>query len=198
MRTDPIVSVPSVIGAKPAAIAAAEMCAYLFEYDSVFGPWRGSVHLSDDALVVNGTAIPLYRTADISGLDLAGVDVVMERTGRADTRAVAERGLRAGARRVLVSGPSAAADVTVVLGVNEATLTDQAIVSNAFLHDQRPGPACPRDRRPLGHRHRVRPQSTAIPAASLRLTHLRPTFPDRARRLCRWCQPPPRRSVCWT
>ncbi len=131
MRTDPIVSVPSVIGAKPAAIAAAEMCAYLFEYDLVFAPWRGSVHLSDDALVVNGTAIPLHRTADISGFDLAGVDVVMECTGRADTRAVAERVLRAGARRVLVSGHSAAADVTVVLGANEAALTDQAIVSNA-------------------------------------------------------------------
>lgn len=55
----------------------------------------------------------------------------MECTGRADTRAVAERVLRAGARRVLVSGHSAAADVTAVLGANEATLTEQAIVSNA-------------------------------------------------------------------
>ncbi|MGL4321453.1 MAG: glyceraldehyde 3-phosphate dehydrogenase NAD-binding domain-containing protein, partial [Paracoccaceae bacterium] len=45
-------------------IAAAEMCAYLFESDSVFGPWRGTVALSDGALVVNGTAIPLYKTAD--------------------------------------------------------------------------------------------------------------------------------------
>jgi glyceraldehyde 3-phosphate dehydrogenase len=59
------------------------------------------------------------------------VDVVMECTGRADSREVAARGLQAGARRVLVSGPSAAADVTVVLGANEAALTDQAIVSNA-------------------------------------------------------------------
>lgn len=112
-------------------IAAPEMCAYLFEYDSVFGPWRGSVALEDGALVVDGRAIPLHRTPDITGLPLAGVDVVMECTGRADKREVAERGLLAGARRVLVSGPSAAADLTLVLGANEAELAGQRIVSNA-------------------------------------------------------------------
>jgi glyceraldehyde 3-phosphate dehydrogenase len=112
-------------------IAAPEMCAYLFEFDSVFGPWHGTVALEGGALVVNGRAIPLHRTPDLSTLDLGGVDVVMECTGRADSREVAARGLQAGARRVLVSGPSAAADVTVVLGANEATLTDQPIVSNA-------------------------------------------------------------------
>ena len=112
-------------------IAAPEMCAYLFEYDSVFGPWPGSVALSDGALVVDGRAIPLHRTPDISTLDLSGTDLVMECTGRADARPVAERGLRAGARRVLISGPSAAADLTVVLGANDAALGAQTIVSNA-------------------------------------------------------------------
>ena len=112
-------------------IAAPEMCAYLFEFDSVFGPWHGTVALEGGALLVNGRAIPLHRTPDLSTLDLGGVDVVMECTGRADSREVAARGLQAGARRVLVSGPSAAADVTVVLGANEAALSDQPIVSNA-------------------------------------------------------------------
>lgn len=112
-------------------IAAPEMCAYLFEYDSVFGPWRGTVTLEAGALVVDGRAIPLHRTPDIASLDLQGIDVVMECTGRADAREVAERGLRAGARRVLVSGPSQAADLTVVLGANDDQLAGQAIVSNA-------------------------------------------------------------------
>jgi glyceraldehyde 3-phosphate dehydrogenase len=112
-------------------IAAPEMCAYLFEYDSVFGPYRGAVALEDGALVLDGRRIALTRVADLSGQDLTGVDLVMECTGRADTVAVAARGLVAGARRVLVSGPSAAAEVTVVLGANEATLADQRIVSNA-------------------------------------------------------------------
>ncbi len=112
-------------------IAAAEMCAYLFEYDSVFGPWKGSVSLGDGVLVVNGHAIPLHRTADISTLNLADVDIVLECTGRAEARDVAERGLRAGARRVLISGPSAAADFTVVLGANDEGLAGQRVVSNA-------------------------------------------------------------------
>ena len=112
-------------------IAAADMCAYLFEFDSVFGPWRGSVVLGDGVLVVNGNAIPLHRTSDISTLDLQGIDVVLECTGRAEARDVAERGLRAGAGRVLISGPSGAADYTVVLGANDEGLAGQKIVSNA-------------------------------------------------------------------
>ncbi|PZR00762.1 MAG: glyceraldehyde-3-phosphate dehydrogenase [Cereibacter sphaeroides] len=112
-------------------IAAPEMCAYLFEYDSVFGPWRGPVAMEEGALVVDGRRIPLSRTADISSLDLAGVHLVMECTGRADRIEVARRGIEAGARRVLVSGPSAAAEFTVVLGANEAGLAGQQIVSNA-------------------------------------------------------------------
>ena len=112
-------------------IAAADMCAYLFEYDSVFGPWRGTVALGDGVLVVNGRAIPLHRTPDISTLDLQGIDVVLECTGRAEARDVAERGLRAGAGRVLISGPSGAADYTVVLGANDAGLAGQKVVSNA-------------------------------------------------------------------
>ena len=112
-------------------IADAAMCAYLFEFDSVFGPWPGTVALAEGALVVDGQAIPLHRTPDISTLNLTGVDVVLECTGRADARAVAERGLTAGAGRVLISGPSQAADLTVVLGANDAALKGQRIVSNA-------------------------------------------------------------------
>lgn len=112
-------------------IAAPEMCAYLFEYDSVFGPWRGSVALDGPALVVDGRAFPLHRTPDLSGLDLSGVDLVLECTGRAEAREVAERGIQAGASRVLISGPSLAADATVVLGANDAVLAGQRIVSNA-------------------------------------------------------------------
>ncbi|MBK5945891.1 glyceraldehyde-3-phosphate dehydrogenase [Rhodobacter veldkampii DSM 11550] len=112
-------------------IATPEICAYLFQYDSVFGPFPGRVALEEGALVVNGRAFPLHRAADLSALDLAGVDVVMECTGRADSSEIAGRGLAAGAHRVLVSGPSKAAEVAVVLGANDAALRDQRIVSNA-------------------------------------------------------------------
>ncbi len=112
-------------------IAAAEMCAYLFQYDSVFGPWRGTVSLTSAALMVDGRAIPLHRSPDLTELDLSGVDVVLECTGRADRMDVATQGLIAGAKRVLISGPSKAADLTLVLGANEGMLKDQRIISNA-------------------------------------------------------------------
>ena len=113
-------------------IAAPEMCAYLLEYDSTFGPWPGQVALEEGALVVDGHRLRLTRAPDLATLDLSGIDIVLECTGRADARDVAERGLRAGAGRVLVSGPSPAADLTLVLGANEAALRpEHRIVSNA-------------------------------------------------------------------
>jgi glyceraldehyde 3-phosphate dehydrogenase len=113
-------------------IAPLETCAYLFKYDSVFGPWPGTVEARDGALVIDGRAIPFHRTPDLRTLSLGGVDLVMECTGHADTRPEVERGLLAGASKVLMSGPSAVADATIVLGANDANLkAGHRIVSNA-------------------------------------------------------------------
>ncbi|MEL7255950.1 MAG: type I glyceraldehyde-3-phosphate dehydrogenase [Pseudomonadota bacterium] len=108
-----------------------DTCAYLFEYDSVFGPWPGQVDTGPGGLVVDGLTIPFHAEPDLSQLDLTGVDLVLECTGMGGTRAVAERGLLAGATAVLVSGPAAEADITIVMGANEADLRDERIVSNA-------------------------------------------------------------------
>ncbi|SFJ34199.1 type I glyceraldehyde-3-phosphate dehydrogenase [Jannaschia pohangensis] len=113
-------------------IAPLDACAYLFKYDSVFGPWAGEVSGEDAALVIDGRAIPFYRTPDLRTLSLGGVDLVLECTGHADTRPEVERGLLAGAGKVLMSGPSAVADATIVLGANDATLRPgHRVVSNA-------------------------------------------------------------------
>jgi glyceraldehyde 3-phosphate dehydrogenase len=112
-------------------IAALETCAYLFRYDSVFGPYAGSVEEGPNALVVDGKALPFTTFADISQADLSGVDVVLECTGKAKTRDIAERGLKAGAAGVLISGPSDAADITAVLGANADSIGDAKIISNA-------------------------------------------------------------------
>lgn len=112
-------------------IADLETCAYLFAYDSIYGPFPGAVRSAPGLLHVHGHALPFTDAADISTLDLSSVDVVLECTGAAGDRAVAERGLTAGASRVLISGPSGAADATIVLGANDETLARQRIVSNA-------------------------------------------------------------------
>jgi len=108
-----------------------ETCAYLFRYDSIYGPFPGDVRCQDGIFAVGARRIPFHHTADISALDLSDVDVVLECTGLGGNLPHAERGLAAGAAKVLVSGPSDTADLTVVLGANEDQLTDQRIVSNA-------------------------------------------------------------------
>ncbi len=108
-----------------------ETCAYLFKYDSVFGPWPGDVTARDGTLMVDGRAIPFHAAEDLSTLDLSDVDVVLDCTGMGGARAIAQRGLVAGARKILVSGPSVEADATLVIGANDGDLADQRIISNA-------------------------------------------------------------------
>lgn len=112
-------------------IAALDTCAYLLRYDSVYGPFPAPVTHGPGWLETQGTRIPFTQERDLRALDLTGVDVVLECTGRAQSREIAEAGLQAGAGAVLISGPSPAADVTVVLGANEQDLRDARIVSNA-------------------------------------------------------------------
>jgi glyceraldehyde 3-phosphate dehydrogenase len=112
-------------------IAPLDMCAYLFQYDSTFGPFPEPVEIGSKTLDVMGRSIPVSQFSDLTQADLTDVDVVLECTGIARTSDVAERGLAAGARKVLISGPSPAAEQTVVLGANDAALSGARIVSNA-------------------------------------------------------------------
>lgn len=113
-------------------IAPADTCAYLFEYDSVFGPLGIDVSAQDGQLQAGARSFRLSHAANLSDLDLADIDLVLECTGKANSREIAERGLHAGARRVLISGPSDAADLTCVLGANDDALQPaHQIVSNA-------------------------------------------------------------------
>ncbi|MGR3620884.1 type I glyceraldehyde-3-phosphate dehydrogenase [Pseudophaeobacter sp.] len=112
-------------------IAPLEMCAYLFQYDSTFGPFPHPVEQEGAHLSVLGRRIAMSHEPDLAQVDLAEVDVVLDCTGIARTSDVAQRGLQAGARKVLISGPSPAAEVTVVYGANEDHLGEARIVSNA-------------------------------------------------------------------
>ncbi len=112
-------------------IAPLDTCAYLFKYDSTFGPYAGEVEGRNDMLVADGREIAMIHSADLANVDLSGVDVLLDCTGIARTSDVARRGLSAGAGKVLISGPSPAAEVTVVLGANEGDLGAARIVSNA-------------------------------------------------------------------
>lgn len=107
--------------------------AYLLEYDSVHGRFDGTVEVKDGHLVVNGAPVRITAEKDPANLrwNELGVDVVAECTGFFTTLETAAAHLRAGAKKVVISAPSADAPM-FVMGVNhrEANPSD-TIVSNA-------------------------------------------------------------------
>ena len=107
--------------------------AYLFEYDSVHGRFNGDVSIMDGFLVINGKRIRITAERDPSQInwDEVDVDVVAECTGIFTTIQQAKAHLAAGAKKVVISAPSADAPM-FVMGVNHLDVkpTD-TIVSNA-------------------------------------------------------------------
>jgi glyceraldehyde 3-phosphate dehydrogenase len=116
-------------------VAEPAMLAQLLKYDTVYGPFVGTVEAADGAIVVNGNRIPTPSEADPARLpwEELGVDVVIESTGRFRGRADAEKHLQAGAKKVIISAPAKEPDVTVALGVNFETYDPELhhIISNA-------------------------------------------------------------------
>lgn len=107
--------------------------AYLLEYDSVHGKFDGTVEVIDGNLVVNGKSIRISAERNPEELkwDAAGVDVVLECTGIFTTLDKADAHLKAGAKKVAISAPSADAPM-FVMGVNDEQISaDHNIVSNA-------------------------------------------------------------------
>ena len=107
--------------------------AHLTRFDSTFGRFLGQVDIHEDVMQVRGQSIRLINQKDFTQLPWKqmAVDVVVDCTGKAKKRALAEQHLTAGAPRVLLSHPLETADLTVVYGVNHHLLGNQQIVSNA-------------------------------------------------------------------
>ncbi|MCR5862671.1 type I glyceraldehyde-3-phosphate dehydrogenase [Flavobacterium sp. J372] len=107
--------------------------AYLLKYDSVHGNFKGEVEVRDGKLIVNGKEIRVTAEKDPSVLkwDEVGVDVVAECTGIFTTLEKAQAHIDGGAKKVVISAPSADAPM-FVMGVNhEKATADDKIVSNA-------------------------------------------------------------------
>ncbi len=113
--------------------------AHLLKYDSVHGIFQGKVEFTEDSLVVDGKEVKVVSEKDPTKLPWKefGVDVVVESTGRFTKKKDAMLHIDAGTRKILVSAPCKCDEgedpvKTVVMGVNEETLTkDDIIVSNA-------------------------------------------------------------------
>ena len=111
-----------------------EINAHLLQFDTTHGRFGATVAVEEGALNINGDRIAVFAERNPEDLPWGHlkIDVVFECTGIFTSRDKASAHLRAGARKVLISAPSGDADATVVYGVNQDVLTDDAvIVSNA-------------------------------------------------------------------
>jgi glyceraldehyde 3-phosphate dehydrogenase len=102
-------------------IADAKTLAHLLKYDSVHGTMSADIKAGNNSIIVDGKEVKTFALRDPEALpwkDL-GVDVVLESTGKFTDKAGAEKHLKAGARKVVISAPAKGPDVTIVLGVNQ-------------------------------------------------------------------------------
>ncbi len=107
--------------------------AYMLQYDSVHGRFKGDIAVEGNTLVVNGKHIRLTAVKDPSELKWGevGADVVIESTGLFLTKETAQKHIDAGAKKVILSAPSKDDTPMFVYGVNDKTYAGQAIISNA-------------------------------------------------------------------
>jgi glyceraldehyde 3-phosphate dehydrogenase (phosphorylating) len=101
--------------------------AHLLEFDSTYGRLGRPVFHGEGLLVVDGTRIAVLSQRDPAAIDWGelGASVVIESTGRFRGREDAAAHLKGGARKVLISAPGKGADLTVVVGVNDAEYDPQ-------------------------------------------------------------------------
>ena len=107
--------------------------AYMLQYDSVHGRFKGDVSVEGNTLIVNGKKIRLTQERDPAALkwNEVGADVVLECTGLFLDKAGADKHIAAGAKKVIISAPSKDDTPMFVFGVNDESYAGQAIISNA-------------------------------------------------------------------
>ncbi|WP_026693690.1 glyceraldehyde-3-phosphate dehydrogenase [Peribacillus kribbensis] len=113
----------------------AETLAHLIKYDTTHGRFDGEVIPEDGSLIVNGKKILLLNSRDPKELPWGSlrIDIVIEATGKFNSRDRAAAHLEAGAAKVILTAPGKDEDITIVMGVNEERLDidRHAIISNA-------------------------------------------------------------------
>lgn len=95
--------------------------AHLLKYDSCFGKFDGTIEAKSDGILVNGKEIKILAVKNPEDLPWKelGVEVVLESTGLFTKKADAEKHIKAGAKKVIISAPAKEEDLTIVMGVNE-------------------------------------------------------------------------------
>ncbi len=107
--------------------------AYMLQYDSVHGRFKGDIKVDGNTLIVNGKKIRLTQEKDPANLKWGeiGADVVIESTGIFLTKEGGQKHIDAGAKKVIMSAPSKDDTPMFVFGVNHQKYKGEEIISNA-------------------------------------------------------------------
>lgn len=107
--------------------------AYMLKYDSTHGQFKGTVEVKEDALVVNGKEVKFYMKRDPSEIPWSETNAyyVVESTGVFTTKDKAGAHLKGGAKKVVISAPSADAPMYVMGVNNESYKSEDTVISNA-------------------------------------------------------------------
>ena len=125
-----------------------KVLAHLLKYDSIYGILNAEVKAGEDYIEVNGEKIKItsFKDPELLPWKDLGVDIALESTGIFTTREGAEKHLKAGAKKVVVSAPmkKGGADKTIVLGVNQESYDKEKdnIISNASCTTNALAPVC--------------------------------------------------------
>lgn len=113
----------------------AETLAHLLKYDTIHGLFVGEVKALEHELIINGKRVKLLnnRNPELLPWGEMGIDIVIEATGKFNSRDKASQHLAAGAKKVILTAPGKNEDVTIVMGVNHdmLNLDQHHIISNA-------------------------------------------------------------------
>lgn len=107
--------------------------AYMLQYDSVHGRFKGTIAVDGNTLIVGGKKIRLTAEKDPAALkwNEVGAEVVIESTGIFLTKEGGQKHIDAGAKKVILSAPSKDDTPMFVFGVNDKTYKGEAVISNA-------------------------------------------------------------------
>lgn len=115
-------------------LAENEILAHLIQYDTAHGKWKNQVDHDDKNIIINGKPIACTEIADFKKLPWKelNIDIVIECTGKARNYETASEHIEAGAKKVIISSPADKLTKTIVLGINDDTITaEDLILSNA-------------------------------------------------------------------
>ena len=123
--------------------AKPEMLEYLFKYDSVHAGVDAKV-IDDETIVINGKTVKMFSSRDLDEVDFgsAGAEVVVECTGVFLTTEAAQKYLKNGVKKVVMSAPAKDDTPTYVLNINTDDYKGEAIISNASCTTNGLAPIC--------------------------------------------------------